>query len=157
MNFRALIVFAAIAVSVVVQAQSSQQAALAARQWRTAHETEILKQFTTLLSIPNVVSDPAQCQAAITESLDRIETMAALMQMEWNGVAGRRSPNPMPRSVGSPESPMGNAGPISPRATIDGPRKQRTSPAVDHPRADARLDAHRHAPRTAVPFQSALG
>jgi acetylornithine deacetylase/succinyl-diaminopimelate desuccinylase-like protein len=57
MNFRALMVFAAIGVSVAVQAQSSQRAALAARQWRNAHETEILRQFTTLLSIPNVASD----------------------------------------------------------------------------------------------------
>jgi hypothetical protein len=53
MNFRALILFAAIA----VQAQSPQRAALAARQWRNAHETEILQQFTTLLANPNVASD----------------------------------------------------------------------------------------------------
>jgi hypothetical protein len=58
MNFRALIVFAAIA----VQAQSSQRAALAARQWQNAHETEILQQFTTLLSIPNVASDRENIQ-----------------------------------------------------------------------------------------------
>jgi hypothetical protein len=57
MNFRALIVFAAIAFSVAVQAQSSQRAALASRQWRTAHETKVLQQFTILLSIPNVASD----------------------------------------------------------------------------------------------------
>jgi acetylornithine deacetylase/succinyl-diaminopimelate desuccinylase-like protein len=57
MNFRALIVSAVIAFSVAVQAQSSQRAALAARQWRNAHEIEILQQFTTLLSIPNVASD----------------------------------------------------------------------------------------------------
>jgi acetylornithine deacetylase/succinyl-diaminopimelate desuccinylase-like protein len=57
MHFRALIVFAAIAVSGAVQAQSSLRAALAASQWRNAHQTEILQQFTTLLSIPNVASD----------------------------------------------------------------------------------------------------
>lgn len=32
-------------------------AADAARQWRTAHETDILKEFTSLLAIPNVASD----------------------------------------------------------------------------------------------------
>jgi acetylornithine deacetylase/succinyl-diaminopimelate desuccinylase-like protein len=62
MNFRVLIVFAAIAVSVAMQAQSSQRAALAVRQWRNAHETEILQQFTTLLSIPNVASDRENIQ-----------------------------------------------------------------------------------------------
>jgi len=62
MNFRVLIVFAAIAVSVAMQAQSSQRAALAVRQWRNAHETEILQQFTTLLSIPNVAGDRENIQ-----------------------------------------------------------------------------------------------
>lgn len=57
MNFRALIVCAAIAVSVAGKEQPSRRAALAALQWRNAHETEILQQFTTLLSIPNVASD----------------------------------------------------------------------------------------------------
>jgi acetylornithine deacetylase/succinyl-diaminopimelate desuccinylase-like protein len=53
MNLRALILFAAVA----LQPQSSQRAALAAHQWRTRHEAEILHEFTTLLSIPNVASD----------------------------------------------------------------------------------------------------
>src|SRR5215472_9637734 len=56
MNLRALIVFAAIAVN-VAPAQSLQRAALAARQWRTGHEADILQQFTTLLSIPNIATD----------------------------------------------------------------------------------------------------
>ena len=71
MNFHALIVFAALAVSVAVQAQSSQRAALPARQWRYAHETEILQQFTTLLSIPNVASD----RENIRRNADLLESM----------------------------------------------------------------------------------
>src|SRR5215469_14654425 len=61
MNFRALMVFVAIAINVAAQAQSS-RAALAARQWRTGHEAEILQQFTTLLSMPNVASDHENIQ-----------------------------------------------------------------------------------------------
>ena len=57
MTFRALIVFAAVALNVAAQPQSSQGAALAVRQWRTGHEAEILQQFMTLLSIPNVAND----------------------------------------------------------------------------------------------------
>ena len=34
----------------------------AAHSWRTAHESEILKEFTSLLSIPNVASDTANIQ-----------------------------------------------------------------------------------------------
>jgi acetylornithine deacetylase/succinyl-diaminopimelate desuccinylase-like protein len=62
MNSRALVVFVVVAFNVPVQAQSSQRAALAARQWRTGHESEILQQFTTLLSIPNVASDHENIQ-----------------------------------------------------------------------------------------------
>jgi hypothetical protein len=83
-------VFAAIAVSVAVQAQSSQREVLAARQWRTPHEAEILQQFETLLSIPSVASDDANIRryASSNENIrwqnlwDGIEIMAALMQME---------------------------------------------------------------------------
>ena len=57
MNFRSVIVLAVVVVHVAMEAQSSQQPALAVRQWRIGHETEILQQFTTLLSIPNVASD----------------------------------------------------------------------------------------------------
>jgi acetylornithine deacetylase/succinyl-diaminopimelate desuccinylase-like protein len=57
MNLRALIVFVSMAANVAVQAQSSQQTALAAHQWRTRHEAEILEEFTRLLSIPNVADD----------------------------------------------------------------------------------------------------
>jgi len=56
MNFRELIVVAAIAVNVTAQAQSSNRATLAVHQWLTEHEARILQQFTTLLSIPNVAS-----------------------------------------------------------------------------------------------------
>src|SRR5499427_7947866 len=61
MNFRALMLFAAVVANVAVQAQSK-QGALAAHQWRTGHEAEILQQFTNLLSIPNVASDHENIQ-----------------------------------------------------------------------------------------------
>ena len=57
MNLQSLMVFAAITISVAVQAQSSQRAALAARQWRIGHEDKILQEFITVLSIPNVADD----------------------------------------------------------------------------------------------------
>ena len=56
MKIPAVLAFVLIACTLVMQAQS-RQAALAAHQWRTGHEAEILQQFTTLLSIPNVASD----------------------------------------------------------------------------------------------------
>jgi acetylornithine deacetylase/succinyl-diaminopimelate desuccinylase-like protein len=62
MNFRPLILFAVLSVSVSANAQSSQRTAAAAREWRTGHEAEILQQFTTLLSIPNVASDHENIQ-----------------------------------------------------------------------------------------------
>lgn len=62
MNLRALIVFAAVVGNVAVQPQSSQRAALAAHQWRTGHEAEILHEFITVLSIPNIASDREEIQ-----------------------------------------------------------------------------------------------
>src|SRR5215469_14205251 len=62
MNLRALIVFAAVVANVTVQPQSSPRAALAAHQWRTGHEAEILQEFTTVLSIPNIASDHENIQ-----------------------------------------------------------------------------------------------
>jgi acetylornithine deacetylase/succinyl-diaminopimelate desuccinylase-like protein len=62
MNFRPLISFALLWVSVAVHAQSSHQAAVAAHQWRIEHKAEILQQFTTLLSIPNVANDHENIQ-----------------------------------------------------------------------------------------------
>jgi acetylornithine deacetylase/succinyl-diaminopimelate desuccinylase-like protein len=50
-------IFVAIAVNVAAQAQSSERAAQAAHQWHTEQQAEILQQFTTLLSIPNVAGD----------------------------------------------------------------------------------------------------
>ena len=38
---------------------SAQDPVLAARQWRVEHQAEILNEFTSLLSIPNVAADPA--------------------------------------------------------------------------------------------------
>ena len=61
MNLRALIALVAIAINVAAQAQPS-RAATAARQWRTAHEAEIIQQFTTLLAVPNVAGDHENIQ-----------------------------------------------------------------------------------------------
>jgi acetylornithine deacetylase/succinyl-diaminopimelate desuccinylase-like protein len=62
MNLRALIVFAVVVANVALQPHSSQRAALAARQWRTGHEAEILQEFITVLSIPNIASDREEIQ-----------------------------------------------------------------------------------------------
>src|SRR5215471_5764664 len=56
MRIGAVLVFVLTVCNLAVQAQS-QQAALATRQWRQAHEPDVIEQFTTLLSIPNVASD----------------------------------------------------------------------------------------------------
>jgi len=56
MRIGAVLVFVLTVCNFAVQAQS-QQAALATRQWRQAHEPDVIEQFTTLLSIPNVASD----------------------------------------------------------------------------------------------------
>lgn len=56
MKIRALLVLFFITCNLDVQAQS-QRAAMAAREWRNAHEADLIEQFTTLLSIPNVASD----------------------------------------------------------------------------------------------------
>jgi len=48
-----------IAAQLAVAADSPAEAA---RKWRTAHENEILKEFTSLLAIPNVASDTANIQ-----------------------------------------------------------------------------------------------
>jgi acetylornithine deacetylase/succinyl-diaminopimelate desuccinylase-like protein len=71
MNLRALIVFAGIVSNVVAQSPSSRRAALAAHQWRSQHEAEILDEFTTLLSIPNVASDHEN----IRRNADLLESM----------------------------------------------------------------------------------
>jgi acetylornithine deacetylase/succinyl-diaminopimelate desuccinylase-like protein len=55
------IIFAIAACSVLMHAQSK-QAAVAAREWRQAHEADVIQQFTTLLSIPNVASDHENIQ-----------------------------------------------------------------------------------------------
>ena len=54
-------------------APAAQTPAEAARQWRIAHHTEILREFTALLSIPNVAAD--------TVSIRRnADTLAAMLQ-----------------------------------------------------------------------------
>ena len=56
MNIWLFLLASVIASNVVTQAQSP-SAGLAARRWRQLHQAEILEQFTTLLSIPNVAND----------------------------------------------------------------------------------------------------
>ena len=56
MNIRQLIVSAVI-LCVISNQAAAQTATSAAREWRQAHQSEILQEFTALLSIPNVASD----------------------------------------------------------------------------------------------------
>lgn len=61
MGIRRLLLAVMISCSVAAHSQTG-AAALAAREYRQAHELEILKQFSTLLSIPNVASDRENIQ-----------------------------------------------------------------------------------------------
>ena len=54
-------------------ASAADTPAQAARKWRTAHESEILKEFTSLLAIPNVASDTANIQR-------NAETLVAMLK-----------------------------------------------------------------------------
>lgn len=56
MKIRELLLVAVVLCNLVMQAQS-ERVAVATREWRKAHEPDIIEQFTTLLSIPNVASD----------------------------------------------------------------------------------------------------
>jgi acetylornithine deacetylase/succinyl-diaminopimelate desuccinylase-like protein len=56
MKIPALLLIVLLACNFAAQAQSP-RAALVAREWRKAHEANVIKQFTMLLSIPNVASD----------------------------------------------------------------------------------------------------
>jgi acetylornithine deacetylase/succinyl-diaminopimelate desuccinylase-like protein len=61
MKMPAFMVVALAACSIFVQAQS-QRAAVVAREWRKAHEADVVQQFTSLLSIPNIASDNENIQ-----------------------------------------------------------------------------------------------
>ncbi|HKU26446.1 MAG TPA: M20/M25/M40 family metallo-hydrolase [Candidatus Sulfotelmatobacter sp.] len=61
MKIVALIVFAISACCVPLLAQSTRAASLA-HEWRKAHESEVVQQLTTLLSIPNVANDHENIQ-----------------------------------------------------------------------------------------------
>lgn len=56
------LLIAAICLFLIQGAEAADPAADAARQWRTAHESDILKEFTSLLAIPNVASDTPNSQ-----------------------------------------------------------------------------------------------
>src|SRR5271166_606482 len=58
-SFRFVVLAAILFTSAVVVAQTPKDAA---RQWRTAHEQQIVQEFTGLLSIPNVASDKPNIQ-----------------------------------------------------------------------------------------------
>jgi acetylornithine deacetylase/succinyl-diaminopimelate desuccinylase-like protein len=61
MKILVLMVFVIAGCCVPAKGQS-RRAAVAAREWRKAHEADIIQQFTTLLSIPNVPSDHENIQ-----------------------------------------------------------------------------------------------
>ena len=57
MNLRVFVVFAFVLANPGVPSATPQQAAEAAHQWRATHQSEIVQEFTRLLSIPNVATD----------------------------------------------------------------------------------------------------
>ena len=65
------------------------RAALAVRQWRTDHETEILQQFTTLFSIPNVASD----RETIGHNADLLKSMGQKRGADSQLLSGRAHGN----------------------------------------------------------------
>jgi len=79
MKIAAVIAFTIATCSVPVLAQS-QRAALAIREWRKTNEADVIQQFTTLLSIPNVASD----QDNIRRNADLLVSM-----LQKRGVASR--------------------------------------------------------------------
>jgi hypothetical protein len=52
-----ILILIAIAACIPPVPAQSQHAAMAAREWRKVHEADLIQQFTTLLSVPNVASD----------------------------------------------------------------------------------------------------
>lgn len=65
-------------------APAAQTPAHAARQWRIAHQTEILREFTALLSIPNIASDTVNIRrnaAALVAMLQRRHVAARLLSI----------------------------------------------------------------------------
>ena len=61
-SLRLVVLAAILLTSAVLFAQTPKDAA---QQWRTAHEQQILQEFTGLLSIPNVASDNSEHPAAM--------------------------------------------------------------------------------------------
>ena len=57
MNLRVFVVFAFVLANPGVPSATPQQAAVAAHQLRSTHQSEIVQEFTRLLSIPNVATD----------------------------------------------------------------------------------------------------
>src|SRR5438270_12625327 len=63
-----------LALACSISVSAANPAATAARNWREAHEQAILREFTTLLAVPNLASDRDGIQAnakLITEMLQR--------------------------------------------------------------------------------------
>jgi acetylornithine deacetylase/succinyl-diaminopimelate desuccinylase-like protein len=79
---------ALIALPIALNAQAPSSAATirsAARAYRTAHETEILKEFTDLLAIPNLASDNVNIRrnaAALAQMLEKHGIPAQLLEVE---------------------------------------------------------------------------
>ena len=73
MTWRPLKLAALAAILLASALLSAQTPADAARQWRVAHEQQILQEFTGLLSIPNVASDSTNIQR-------NAETLVGMLQ-----------------------------------------------------------------------------
>src|SRR5437868_12675933 len=77
---------------------AAQTPAAAAREWQAAHRSDILNEFTTLLSIPNVASDTANIQR-------NADTLVAMLKKR--GVEARQltAPGVPPIVFGEIKSP----------------------------------------------------
>jgi len=78
-SLRFVVLVAILFTSAILFAQTSKDAA---QQWRTAHEQQILQEFTDLLSIPNVASDKTNIQRnaeALVGMLQRRQVEAKLL------------------------------------------------------------------------------
>jgi acetylornithine deacetylase/succinyl-diaminopimelate desuccinylase-like protein len=75
MTLKALrtLIIASLSLIAIRAASAADTPAEAARKWRTAQESEILKEFTSLLAIPNVASDTANIQR-------NAETLVAMLK-----------------------------------------------------------------------------
>ena len=123
-------------------------AAKAAREWRVAHEEQILHEFTTLLEIPNVAADKAGLRKnaeTLVNMLTARHVKARLLEManvppvvfgeiKTPGAKRTVDPNALPGSPVFPSAASASASSLAPRrarapcnACRSAPRSRRAS------------------------------